>query len=250
MSVCCVRNVCIGEGKPKICLPIVGKCQQDIIKQAQSFESFQYDLVELRIDFYENIQNDEDVVCLLKQLREILSCPILLTYRSLREGGNIQLSDLEYKHLVKVVCESQCIDIVDIELMSGNELVFELIDLAHQNDVKVILSNHDFDQTPSVLDMKERLEKMEILGGDILKIAVMPRTKKDVIQLLNVTMDMSERLKKPIVTMSMGELGVISRICGELTGSAITFASAGQASAPGQIAVTDMNLLLEAIHHD
>lgn len=250
MAVCYVRNLCIGEGKPKICLPIVGKDNQDILKQAKSFEGLQYDLVELRIDFYKNIKEKDEVVELLKQVRDILSCPILLTYRSLKEGGHIQLDDDEYKQLIKIVCESQCIDIVDIELMSGNELVFDLVDIAHQNQVKVIMSNHDFQQTPSVLDMKDRLEKMEILGGDILKIAVMPQSSKDVIQLLNMTMDMSERLNKPIVTMSMGQLGVLSRICGELTGSSITFASAGKASAPGQIAVDDMNLLLEAIHHD
>ena len=68
--------------------------------------------------------------------------------------------------------------------------------------------------------------------------------------LLHLTMEMSGKLNKPLVTMSMGQMGVISRICGELTGSAITFASAGKASAPGQIAVEDMNVLLEALHHD
>lgn len=250
MAVCYVKDLCIGEGKPKICLPIVGKDNQAILEQAQSFKNLKYDLVELRIDFYENIKKDNDVIMLLKQLREILNCPILLTYRSFKEGGHIQLGDEEYIQLIKTVCESHCIDMVDIELMSGNELVFQLVNIAHQNQIKVIMSNHDFEQTPTILDMKDRLEKMEILGGDILKIAVMPNSSKDVIQLLNMTMDMSERLNKPIVTMSMGKLGVISRICGELTGSAITFASAGQASAPGQIAVKDMNILLEAIHCD
>ena len=112
------------------------------------------------------------------------------------------------------------------------------------------MSNHDFEKTPTLLEMKERLEKMEILGSDILKIAVMPNSKKDVLNLLHLTMEMSEKLSKPLITMSMGQMGVISRICGELVGSAMTFASAGQASAPGQIAVEDMNLLLEAIHHD
>lgn len=250
MAVCYVGNLCVGEGKPKICLPIVGKNNQEIIEQVKSFEHLDYDLVEIRIDFYENIKVDNDVIDLLKQVRNILDCPILLTYRSLKEGGHIQLNDDEYRHLIKIVCESHFVDIVDIELMSGNELVFELVEIAHHHQMKVMMSNHDFYQTPSSLDMKNRLEKMEILGGDILKIAVMPQSKKDVIELLNMTIDMSERLNKPIVTMSMGRLGVVSRICGELTGSSITFASAGKVSAPGQIAVKDMNILLEAIHHD
>ena len=250
MAICHVRNIDIGEGKPKICLPIVGKNDEEILTQAKSFQTFQYDLVELRIDFYENIHQHQQVISLLQQLRGILDCPLLLTYRSLKEGGHIQLCDKDYLSLVKIACESGLIDLIDIELMSGNELVFQLVEIAHQYQIKVIMSNHDFDKTPTILDMKERLEKMDILGGDILKIAVMPHSYKDVINLLNMTMDMSQRLNKPIVTMSMGELGVISRICGELTGSAITFACATQASAPGQIAVEDMNLFLEAIHHD
>ena len=174
----------------------------------------------------------------------------MFTYRSLREGGCVQLTDQTYIQLIKTVCETQFIDLVDIELMSGHQVVFQLLDIAHQNQIKVIMSNHDFEKTPTLLEMKERLEKMEILGSDILKIAVMPNSKKDVLNLLHLTMEMSEKLSKPLITMSMGQMGVISRICGELVGSAMTFASAGQASAPGQIAVEDMNLLLEAIHHD
>lgn len=63
-------------------------------------------------------------------------------------------------------------------------------------------------------------------------------------------METSHKLTIPLVTMSMGQLGVISRITGELTGSAMTFASVQKASAPGQINVSDMQMLLEAIHHD
>ncbi len=250
MAVCHIKGLHIGEGKPKICLPIIGKNDDEIFKQVQSFENLRYDLVELRIDYYKDIDRSEKVIALLKQLREKLSCPILFTYRSLREGGCVQLTDQTYIQLIKTVCETQFIDLVDIELMSGNQVIFQLLDIAHQNQIKVIMSNHDFEKTPTLLEMKERLEKMEILGSDILKIAVMPNSKKDVLNLLHLTMEMSEKLSKPLITMSMGQMGVISRICGELVGSAMTFASAGQASAPGQIAVEDMSLLLEAIHHD
>ena len=162
----------------------------------------------------------------------------------------MQLSDEEYQTFVKQACESQCIDLIDIELMSGNALVFQLVEIAHQNDIKVVMSNHDFDKTPCFSDMMNRLEQMEILGADICKLAVMPITYKDVITLLNMTLEMSHKLERPIVTMAMGKIGVISRITGELTGSSMTFASAGKISAPGQMNVIDMQVLLEAIHHD
>lgn len=250
MKSCIVKDIVIGEGKPKICLPIVGQTDQEIMEIAQSFKELEYDLVELRIDFYNNILNDQCLLQLLKQLRAVIDKPVLLTYRSLKEGGQIQLSDEQYLHLIDIACQSQMIDLVDIELMSGNTLVYHLVEIAHQNSIKVIMSNHDFHQTPSRSELIERFEHMEILNADIYKIAVMPQSYKDVIELLNVTLEMSHKMDKPIVTMSMSQLGVISRITGELTGSAITFASAGKASAPGQIGVQDMNILLEAIHND
>ncbi len=250
MKVCEVKGLRFGEGQPKVCLPIVGRDNQEIMEIIHSFENLVYDLVELRIDFYENILDDEKVIDLLRQVKAQLSCPLLVTYRSLREGGQVQLSDEQYLHLIELISINQLADLVDIELMSGNTLVYQMVEIAHQQDVKVILSYHDFSQTPSYQYIVEKLEHMEILGGDLLKVALMPQTKRDVITLLNVTMDMSERLAHPLITMSMGKMGVISRITGELTGSCMTFASVKKASAPGQIALQDMNLLLEAVHHD
>lgn len=248
MKICQVRQLTIGEGKPKICVPVVEITTEKIIQQIQELQNC--DLIELRIDFYENIHDLKQVHELLLQVRQQTNLPLLLTYRSLKEGGHIQLSDQEYLSLVQTACQSGCIDIVDIELESGNMLVYQLVEIAHQNHVKVLMSYHDFEKTPAVLEMKERLEKMEIMGADICKIAVMPFSYKDVIQLLNTTMEMSQRLTRPLVTMSMGKIGKITRIVGELVGSSITFASVGQSSAPGQLTLEDMQTLLEVIHHD
>lgn len=248
MKICQVRQLTIGEGKPKICVPVVETTTGKIIQQIQELQNC--DLIELRIDFYENIHDLKQVHELLLQVRQQTNLPLLLTYRSLKEGGHIQLSDQEYLSLVQTACQSGCIDIVDIELESGNMLVYQLVEIAHQNHVKVLMSYHDFEKTPTVMEMKERLEKMEIMGADICKIAVMPFSYKDVIQLLNTTMEMSQRLTRPLVTMSMGKIGKITRIVGELVGSSITFASVGQSSAPGQLTLEDMQTLLEVIHHD
>jgi 3-dehydroquinate dehydratase-1 len=250
MKVCEVRNVKIGEGKPKICLPIVGKNDDKIIEQANSFIDEKFDVVELRIDFYENIFDDEMLLNMLKKLRKVIQQPILLTYRSKNEGGEIQLTDNQYIHLIEVVCKSGYIDLVDIELMSGNALVYRLVEIAHKNNIKVIMSNHDFNKTPDNETLMERLDKMEAFDADICKIAVMPNNNDDVVRLLNVTYTMSNKLTKPLITMSMSSLGVISRICGETFGSSLTFATKGKASAPGQINVDEMNEFLEVLSHD
>lgn len=248
MKICQVRQLTIGEGKPKICVPVVETTTEKIIQQIQQLQDC--DLIELRIDFYENIHDLKQVHELLLQVRQQTNLPLLLTYRSLKEGGHIQLTDQEYLSLVQTACQSGCVDIVDIELESGNMLVYQLVEIAHQNHVKVLMSYHDFEKTPTVMEMKERLEKMEIMGADICKIAVMPFSYKDVIHLLNTTMEMSQKLTKPLVTMSMGKIGKITRIVGELVGSSITFASVGQSSAPGQLTLEEMQTLLEVIHHD
>ena len=52
---------------------------------------------------------------------------------------------------------------------------------------------------------------------------------------------------EPIITMSMGKLGIVSRICGSVFGNAMTFGAAKQASAPGQIEVTKLNDILKVI---
>ena len=86
---------------------------------------------------------------------------------------------------------------------------------------------------------------MEEMGADVAKLAVIPRSRQDVLDLLQATVTADERMNIPVVTMSMGGLGVVSRLCGSLTGSAMTFAAVGETSAPGQIAAEKMqNILL------
>jgi 3-dehydroquinate dehydratase-1 len=73
------------------------------------------------------------------------------------------------------------------------------------------------------------------LGADVAKLAVMPQDARDVQALLAATAEADRRLSIPLVSMAMGELGVASRVVGFRYGSRITWASAGAASAPGQL---------------
>ena len=90
---------------------------------------------------------------------------------------------------------------------------------------------------------------MQELHADILKIAVMPKNRQDVLTLLAATEEMERKdAKSPLVTMSMGGLGVISRCAGESFGSSITFGAAEKASAPGQLEVSELKKILDTIH--
>ncbi|MEI3140096.1 MAG: type I 3-dehydroquinate dehydratase [Lachnospiraceae bacterium] len=86
-------------------------------------------------------------------------------------------------------------------------------------------------------------------GMDVAKMAVMPQSEKDVRMLLEATAEMKEQHPQtPVITMSMGKMGVLSRMAGELFGSALTFGTVGQASAPGQIPVKELRKILEMLH--
>ena len=138
---------------------------------------------------------------------------------------------------------------MDVEAFTGDKVVKEIIEAAHACGVKVVASNHDFDKTPDKDDIVGRLRKMQDLGADIPKIAVMPQSKLDVLTLLSATEEMNRLYAdRPIITMSMAGTGVISRLCGEVFGSALTFGAAGKASAPGQMGVNDLNTVLNLLH--
>lgn len=249
-NVVTVKNVRIGEGIPKICVPIVGKHKDDILSEANNLRELHVDILEWRVDYFEGAKDLIEIQNVLEDMRKCLpNMPILFTFRTSLEGGEKEIETKEYIKLNQEVIKTGFIDLVDVELFRGDEVVKEIVSLAHLNGVKVIASNHDFHTTPAKEEMISRLNKMKELGADLLKIAVMPNSKKDVLELLSTTNEMSEMMKDcPIITMAMGKLGRISRISGEIFGSAVTFGAVKKASAPGQIAVEDLYSILHILH--
>jgi 3-dehydroquinate dehydratase-1 len=245
-----VRGVKIGEGIPKICVPIVGKTKEEILSAARSFADVKVDVVEWRVDWFEGVFDFAKVEDVLKELRPALGeIPLLFTFRTAKEGGERSIEAEAYAALNKNAAATGLVDLVDVEAFTGDEVVKDIIAAAHAAGVKVVASNHDFDKTPDKDDIVGRLRKMQELGADIPKIAVMPQNKKDVLTLLTATEEMaSEYADRPIITMSMAGTGLISRLCGEVFGSALTFGAVGKASAPGQMNAADLNTVLNLIH--
>lgn len=252
MKTVVVRDIKIGEGITKICVPILGKSKEEILSFAKKVKELEIDLVEWRADWYEDVLDENQVKQLLEELRVIVgNLPILYTYRTTKEGGNGNASDEEYISMNQKVCDMGLVDMIDVEMFSGEKVIEQIISHAHEKNVIVVGSNHDFGGTPSQKQLVTRLQLMQHFKADILKIAVMPKTKKDVIALLLATEEMVTKYAKcPVVSMSMSKMGVLSRISGELFGSAMTFASAGAASAPGQIPVEDMKKILELMSQE
>lgn len=246
-----VGNITIGEGIPKICIPIVGITEQDIFQQINQINKNDVDLIEWRCDWYEHCFDVPKVLQTLSAIKDNAEqMPILFTFRTAKEGGQKEISQKEYKTLLLAVIECEKADMIDIELFTDDTVLNFLLQKAKQHSVKTIVSNHNFEKTPQESEIVSRLCTMQKLGADITKIAVMPQNKKDVLILLCATEQMHcQYADRPFVTMSMGGMGSISRIVGEIFGSAITFGAVQKSSAPGQIEIKKLKQLLQMIHN-
>ena len=251
MNFITIKNCIIGTGIPKICLPIVGTTAEEICAQAQSFSGYHCDIAEWRVDWFADVDDRSKFEQTARSLRSVLpDTPILLTFRTKEEGGERAISDEDYRALYYFAARSGLIDALDVELFRGDDTIRDIISFAHECGVAVVVSNHNFTETPSQEEIVSRLQKAQALGGDILKIAVMPQTPRDVLTLLAATEEAHRLCSQPLITMSMGSLGAVSRISGETFGSAVTFGAAGKASAPGQIAADDLHQILSVLHSE
>lgn len=208
------------------------------------------DIVEFRGDYFCDLDNEDKLVEALKYVAEHIGDMILLfTIRSPREGGMDRSYDSKsIEDINRFVIDNCLADMVDVELFSA-EGESKLVTLAKERGVKIIMSNHDFEKTPDKEEILQRFGRMEALGADVAKVAVMPNSEEDVRRLLVATVDANMRYGEsmPIVTMSMDKIGVSSRVYGQLFGSAITFGAVGEVSAPGQLAVKDLSFLLSLV---
>ncbi len=254
MKTITIRGKTIGSGRPKTIVPIVATTADAILAQAKHLKELlaqtPFDLIEWRADFFEHASFAPVLIPLLQSLRITLGeIPLLVTYRRTVEGGEGSATPAEYLTFCETVMRTQCADLLDVELSIGSTDFCTLTALGRKHCVPIIASSHNFAFTPSTQEMVDTLCAMQAGGAQIAKLAVMPNSKADLLALFTATATMAEQHPEtPVVTMSMGSIGQASRVCGASFGSAMTFASIGTASAPGQIALPEMNLMLDALY--
>lgn len=245
-----VRNLIIGEGTPKICVPVTGVTKNDIITEARIVTGLPADLAEWRADWYADIGVPGRPEDILEELRAILGdMPLITTVRTSGEGGRLSIDPHDYSELVIRAVKTGCTDIVDTEAFidSNGAVASRIIETAHRSAVKVIASFHDFEGTPGKDELVYRMRRMQDLGADIIKIAVMPHSEADVSTLISAAAEMSSQYAdRPLVAISMGDQGLVTRINCASWGSSMTFAAATRASAPGQISAAKLKELITA----
>lgn len=243
------RNIELSDQETKICVPITGKTAEEIKEQAKKVKELQPDLVEWRADYLKDQNTDisfsRQILQMLKNTLE--NIPIIYTIRTKAEGGEWDVDDETYKRIcleIAEIAQDYLVDFVDIEACRlGNAKAY--IDMLHKYPVAVIGSNHYFFDTPEEKEIIDILKFIDGAGADICKLAVMPKTKKDVKCLVDASEKANNIIEKPLITMSMSELGTVTRVCTRKTGSVITFAAGVDASAPGQADVDSVKTLLQ-----
>lgn len=233
----------------KTIVPITAKTKEQALAQAKIIANNpDADLAEFRIDLLNFASDTKQVIALGHELKQILgSKPVIATIRTHNEGGQLTISDADYGKTYQAYLRQPFMDMLDVEMFRDPQVVKNTVKLAHEQKVLIVMSNHDFKKTPDEAEIVQRLLKQDQLGADILKIAVMPQSKQDVFTLMNATLKVSQQSKKPLLTMSMGKFGTISRIATANMGGSFSFGMIGEASAPGQIDVTQLKQLLKTV---
>ena len=245
-----IKDVEIGSGLPKVCVPLTSTTESLLCQEAEAAKAAQPDLVEWRADFYEDLFKEEKLTETLQKIAEILDpVPLLFTIRTSAEGGNVGISVEDYAKINLAAAKSGYADLIDVEVFGAENEKIALIEKLHETDVKVIASTHDFEKTDAKDVLLERFLQMDKTGADILKMAAMPKDFDDTAAIMQVTHDVvNNHTEKPVISMSMGNIGSMSRIAGENFGSSVTFATVGAASAPGQFPIKDLRMMMQALH--
>lgn len=240
-----VRGIEIGGGTPRIAVPVAVREEDELIRRARALRDEPFDILEWRADAFAYLQ-PSFVRSTLAELRTLLPEKLLLfTLRTKEEGGEYLLPFTEYAELTAEAAESGYADLIDLELQFG-EALRPLIARIHAAGGRAVLSSHDFSRTPPREELRHRFFAMQALGADIAKLAVMPGNPADVLSLLSVSEELREGLGCPFIAISMGRLGALSRVATTF-GSAVTFGSAGEESAPGQLPVRVLADILHAL---
>jgi 3-dehydroquinate dehydratase I len=231
-----------GGDTPRICTPLVGRTRERLLAEVASILQKSPDLLEWRVDHFGAVADTAAVISTLRELRAAAGAlPIIFTCRAAKDGGHrTSLAPTEVARMVEAVSETRCAQFIDFELDNDPALVQRVRQSTRSHELRLILSYHNHSYTPGHDFMVERFLEAERLGADVAMVQVKPRDRADVLRLLAATAEADAKAHIPLISMSIGPLGSVSRLIGGLFGSSLSFAVGESASAPGQIPIGDL----------
>jgi 3-dehydroquinate dehydratase-1 len=240
----------LGRGRyPTVCAPLVGHTREQVLLEVEMVSAKQPDLLEWRVDYFDDIGDLGAVLSLAREIRHAAcGIPVLFTRRSTKEGGeSIPLTEEQVVTMIIAVCTEKVVELLDFEMDSDPAHIDRIRRVAKANGIGLVLSFHNFEATPPLEVLSQRFAMAQRLGADVAKIAVMPKRPEDLISLMSATLESSQQLDIPLVSMSMGAGGSPTRLLGWIFGSAMTFVVGSAASAPGQVPIEDMDTVLKIL---
>ena len=219
-----------------ICIPIMAKNTDGALKRMAKANSLA-DMIEIRLDVMEEFD--------LKKIIGSATKPVLVTYRSKKEGGR---GSAGYGTRVRYLSDAMeaSADYVDVEFsipLEHRQKIFQ-----KRGSCGIVVSLHVRNGTPSREKLEGVFKTMVATGADVVKIVTWARNREDNLRLLEL-IPRARAIGIKIIAFCMGPLGRISRIASPLMGGYVTFASleSGEESASGQIPAPDMKKMLEIL---
>lgn len=241
-------RVTLGEGMPAICVPVMGRTIPEIAQAAARAKAAQADVIELRIDSLTDRPGLQEAMDACRAVRgSAEEIPLLFTLRTRRDGGAGTADVQAYEALLGAVMESRACDAVDCELSAGEAVFARLAEQAKAAGVLLVGSSHEFGEIGDLQRAAQWLKRQEALGADVCKAAVMTRTNAEAFALAQVYAGVYEQLTIPMIAIAMGPAGIMTRVGAACMGSCLTFGTAGEASAPGQIDAKKLRTALEIV---
>lgn len=157
-----------------------------------------------------------------------------------------QLSERKRKELLLTAIKTGAA-YVDLDLREDINLRLELREILQKTSCRLILSYHNFQETPQNDYLSKIIIEAEEQGADLIKLACFIHHPHDNARLLSLI-----PAKKPVVVCGMGPLGRITRLAALFCGSPFAYASWDEnlATAPGQIDYQTLQQLVKVIKNE
>lgn len=238
----------LGGEQPVICSPLVGKNLTAIKAEAKTVKTLNPDMVEVRADYWDFIEDTDKAIEALQAIRNIIGdTPILLTVRVAEERGFKKVGQKPKFDFYKKAAALKLPNLIDVELVYGADTIKNL--KKDLNGVPVVVAYHDLKGTPSSEEIANILKKEIDAGGDVAKIVVKPNSQADVLRFLNGTLEFrTKNPAYPVIASASGQEGRITRLAGGLFGIDLTFASGVKGSNPWQMPVQTVQEINKVIY--
>jgi 3-dehydroquinate dehydratase-1 len=227
----------------KLCVsvPLIDEELDNIEIIIDSLKKENFSFMEFRFDYLKEYENLDRILGIISKIKN----QSIYTLRPTNEGGQFPGDESERVSLLKklAVAEPMLLDL-EYNSISTND---ELADFIDHNNVRILMSWHDFTGTPSKEFMVDLIDNMRVFSNYI-KIVTTAKSIDDSINILGLYKLIDSGIN--LVAFSMGELGIISRVlCSIVGNSPFTYATIEKPVAPGQLTINQMKSIYSLFHN-